>query len=119
MRKLLPLQPKPFSQSHPARNLGAYAHPPKREAHRTLATPKPQQDPLNVRDHPDYRLNAKPKQNKRFDIAMPANSNTVDASDAKSESYPSGFGTTASPRLVGKKKNLAKPRSGLDIMGIR
>jgi hypothetical protein len=118
MKKLLPLQPKPFHQ-HRIGNLGTYAHPPAKTAHRTIGAKKPQQDPVNIFDHPDYRVKSKPKQNKRFDISTPANRNTVDFSDAKSESYPGGFGTTASAKLVGKRAKLAKPRSGLDIMGIK
>lgn len=113
--------PKFFTQAHPVRNLGNFAHPPAQSAHRTIQpVPKPRQNVVNVKDHPDYRLGVKPKQNKRFDLAAPANQQSMDASDNKSESYPQDFGSAnaaSTKRVSGGKPVKRKLKSGLDLFG--
>lgn len=117
--------PKSFTQSaHPVRNLGQFAHPPAQSAHRTKNVPHPpKSDRFSFNGALDYKPDGAPKQNKRFDIAVPANKNVMDASDAKSETQAPamaaafagsvGSGYQARP----KAKKLPKPKSGLDYFG--
>lgn len=112
--------PKFFNQVHPVRNLGKFAHPPAQSAHREKKAPAlPQADRHSFNGSPDYRPSGTPKQNKRFDIATPANQQSMDASDNKSESYPGGFGAdnAATSRVSGGKPVKRKLKSGLDLFG--
>lgn len=114
--------PKSFAQPHPVRNLGSFAHPPAKSAHRVVKAPKPANAGYFTADgSPNYQPKVAPKQNKRFDIAVPANKQSMDMSDAKSEyqapAMNAQFAGDKSPNPNQKGKKLPKPKSGLDYFG--
>lgn len=112
--------PKFFTQAHPVRNLGNFAHPPAQSAHRTTSVPRPRGSNSVAEDVPDFARNPSLRQNKRFDIAEPVNQQSLDASDNKTESYPQDFGSAnaaSTKRVSGGKPVKRKLKSGLDLFG--
>jgi hypothetical protein len=78
---LLPLKPKPFKQKSPVGNLGKFAHPPGKSAHKTTKVPKPG-GLKRVPADGEYRPKVKHKSRQK--TAM-RNQQGFDASDAKTE----------------------------------